>query len=279
MPLLHKGLKQQAALALRGHRAAAAAACLLPHAVKAALLVLELLLPRVLGIPPFLAAVAQSTTPWQTALFLAPWWLVYTLLAGFAALVLAAPLQVGAANWFYRRAAGQSCPASLLVRPFCSRRFWGCLGFGVVRQLAGLFWAAVFLLPPALLAAGAAFCLWRFRPSTAVQAALAVALAAGLVLLPAAGVACGVFCTRFLPAPFVFGQGSQNPRQALGRAAHLTKGHRREAFGLLLSFVPLLALNLLILPAFFTLPRLHITLALYTRRLEETAQKKKQPDR
>jgi len=277
MGTVRRAIKQDARAALKNRMGTAVLITLLLAAVSFIVSLFEGAIPLMLGAPTFFENLAQSENPWQAALSSAPWFLLFTCLMGMLSAIFVAPMSVGTADWYMSCTDREDKDVSHIFWPFGCKKFWGSLVLFAASWLVSLFWTILFLALPVGLIGYAVYSLYYLNLSPVLQTLTIVGLLAAVLFLLVVLVFLVVFLTCYSLAIFLMGKHyGKGPFGALRMSARLTKGHRFQTFGFMLSFLPWMLLNVFVIPMFFTVPYFMMSIALYTRYLDELYKNKGQ---
>ncbi len=277
MGTVRRAIKHDARAALKGRWNTAVLITLLMMLVGFVVGLFEGVIPLMLGAPSFFGNLAQSADPWQAALSSAPWFLLFTALMGMVSLVFVAPMNVGAADWYMGCTDRQENSLAHIFWPFGCKKFWGSLVVFAAYYLLCLFWSVLFLALPGALIGLAVYNLYFLNLAPMAQTLTILGLVAAVLFLLVVMVFLQVFLTRYSLALYLMGRKyGKGPIAALRMSARITRGHRFETFGFMLSFLPWIVLNVLVVPMFFSIPYMMMSFALYTRYLTELYENKGQ---
>ena len=277
MGTVRQAIKRDARAALKNQMGTAALITFLLMVINFVVGLVEGAIPLMLGAPTFFQNLANSINPWEAALSSAPWFLLFAVVMAFLSLIFVAPMTLGTADWFMCCTDGEENGAAHIFWPFGCKKFWGSLVLFVVTYLISLFWGILFLALPGGMIGYALYSLYYLNLSPILQTLTIVGLAAGVLFLLVVLVFLFIFLSRYWLAIFLMGKKyGKGPFKALAMSARITKGHRFETFGFLLSFLPLMLLNVFIIPMLFTIPYATMSMALYTRYLAELYENKAQ---
>jgi len=275
MGTVRQAIKRDARAALKNQTGTAALITFLLLVVSFVVGLFEGAIPLMLGAPTFFQNLADSTNPWQAALSSAPWFLLFAGLMAIVSLIFVAPMSLGTADWFMGCTDGQDNGAAYIFWPFGCKKFWGSMVLFVVTYLLSLFWAVLFLALPVGLIGYAVYSLYYLNLSPVLQTLTIVGAAAGVLFLLVVLVFLAIFLSRYWLSIFLMGKKyGKGPFGALAMSVRITKGHRFELFGFILSFLPWMLLNIFVIPMLFTIPYATMSMALYTRYLAELYQNK-----
>lgn len=207
----------------------------------------------VAGVPAFMdyagtAGVALDDTANVAALSV-----LVSILMGIFMFIVVAPLQLGAARWYYRRTNGANEGVSELFHYFeTSRDYFRALGVTFSIGVRMLFWGVLLCLP--LVGIGAVYSIAK-TSSGGVSGG--VALVSAFLLLIWVVLSCIIIeliVLRYFLAPYLLAEHPEmKAQQAIKQSVKLTRGHKGSLLlfelSFILWFIPLLLVVMMIAPA------------------------------
>lgn len=263
-----KEIKKASCLCLRGHYGAAGLLAVMPFLLSAAVSGTEWLVSRLLNVSYFADAAHTAGYYFDDTLRLTLQPLALLIGFGILELLLTAPLRLGIRQWFLRLSADDAPVVSAVFRPYTRLRrilkaFW--LRLTLLLRCAVLWVAAAM---PALLV----WVLYAFSGelfSSAYPWIRTLLFLAFLVTFLTCQVLYFYWRLRYFLAEYLYLVYPCKIREAVKLSVRIMKGKKNAVFSFYLSCIPLVLLALLILPAWYALPRLYAAQAGYARALIE----------
>ncbi len=185
-------------------------------------------------------------------------------------LLILEPLKLGAKSWYYQLTDGKSLSVNEIFSFFFTfERYFGSIFLTIILFIKKLLWSILFLIIPITAVAGGF--VWKERASRDVEILLSRGLqVSGTVLSLIMSFLLIIWLNRYYLAEYLFvGESSLSPLKAIKLSVLLTKDRRMEFFSLELSLIGWRILNIMILPALYTIPYISVVKSLYTRYLLE----------
>lgn len=212
---------------------------------------------------------AAQITP-QMLISLSEGPLLISALLIFLSVFISAPLNLGAARWYYNRTQGEYGPVSDVFHFFSQGRLlWRSIWYAVQLFVRSFLWGLVFFVPGTAVGTVTLVSILRAGDQLDLLWGSLGVLCTFLLLL-AGGLLYSICIQRYFLSAFYLARNPELPaRRAICQSVAATRYHRGDLFVFEFSFIGWKLLGILILPQLYTMPYLLQSQAIYARFLME----------
>lgn len=265
---LSRTIKMNAKRSLSGSWGAAIAVAVITALPAIVINIIEYAIRKVSGIAQFMDYAGTSSVAFDDMANVAIASTVISLLISVLIFFIMTPLEQGCNRWFYRRTGGEQDAVSSIFFYFeNAKSYFRTLGLYFQIALRIFLWMLLPVLPVVAIVACMAASKHYFSGGlpTAAAAVFVILMVIWFILVLILSV---VISLRYFLAPYIL---AEHPDQKVSKcikdSVRMVKGHKMQLFGFILSFIGWQLLCVFVIPAFYVVPYMNASYAMYARYL------------